>query len=86
MMPSERIYRALHHFSLFLTLSFQLNSLNHYYMKASQPACRAGPVGVKRAGPETGLARFHVIKPFAFAMLTLLGGLAAVYRVSPARE
>ena len=106
-MPLERTYRALHHFSLFLTLCFQLNGfiycyamlfrlclpcthaqhletgpvgglarLNYYYMKASQPGCRASPVGVKRAGPVSGLARFHVIIPFAFVMFTLLGGLA----------
>ena len=53
-----------------------LARLNCYYMKASPPGCRASPVGVKRAGPVRGLARFHVIIPFAFVMFTLLGGLA----------
>ena len=30
-MPSERTYRALHHFSLFLTLGFQLNGFIYCY-------------------------------------------------------
>ena len=50
-----------------------LARLNCYYVKASQPACLASPAGVKRAGPVTGLARFHVIVPFAFVMFTLFG-------------
>ena len=37
----------------------ELARLNCYYMKASQPGWRASPVGVKQAGPESGLARFN---------------------------
>ena len=41
-------------------------------MKASQPACRASLVGVKRAGPVTGLARFRVIIPLATEFSSLV--------------
>ena len=70
MFPIERLYLQLCHVvSLCLPCTHAqhlenspvagLARLNCYYMKASQPACRASPVGVKRAGLATGLARFR---------------------------
>ena len=48
------------------------------WKRANPCTSRANPFGVMRAGPVTGLARFHVIIPFGFVMFTLLGGLASL--------